>query len=125
MNDQHVERIAVLAARRGNKTPVIGIGKPRHQRFRQRESVELRVELELGAAAARRFHNRMQTFLVGPGRKLGKVGHRSSHLGGSASWFLRSRRACRSSRGAPLACAVVAFGLGYRSSLHSHKDGRP
>jgi hypothetical protein len=75
MNDEDIERIAVLGLGRWDETPIVGIGQSHQQRFGQRECPELRIEFELGAATTRRFDHRVDVALIGPGRQFGVIRH--------------------------------------------------
>ena len=46
MNHHDVERIPIFSFGGGHKSPVVGIGQPGKQRFRQRECLQLRIVVE-------------------------------------------------------------------------------
>jgi len=77
MNDENVERVAVVRLGGGNEAPIVGVCQSGKQRFRERERAQLRIELQLDPAAPRRFDHRMHMVLVGPGRQFEVVCHRA------------------------------------------------
>lgn len=78
MQDQHIQRIAVLGLGRGNEDPIVRIGQTRHQRLCQGKSTELRIEVELARASAWRLDNGEDVVVVGPARQLCQIGHGDS-----------------------------------------------
>ena len=117
MDDQNIERIAVLGLGRRNEAPVIGIGETGHQRLRQREHFQVRIEVQFAGASARRFDDGMNVLVVGPGRKLEQVRHGHASLAAPTVSAIRAPRA-PSGFGAPVVvsravwCWVQILGAG-------------
>ena len=66
VNDQNVERIAVLRFGRRNESPIIGVGKAGHERLGKREHAQSWIKIQLAGATARGFDDGVDAALVGP-----------------------------------------------------------
>jgi hypothetical protein len=72
---EHIKGIAIIGLGARYETPIIRIGQSGQQWLGKGESAKLRVEFELGAAAARRLDHGINPGLVRPGRKLRVIRH--------------------------------------------------
>jgi hypothetical protein len=68
MQDQHIQRIAILGFGRGNEAPILRISQTCHQRFRRGKNTKLGIEIELARAAPWRFDHGEDAVVVGPTR---------------------------------------------------------
>jgi antitoxin component of MazEF toxin-antitoxin module len=75
MDDQNVQRVAILRLRRWDEAPVVRIGKARHQGLGEREGSKVRVEVQFAGATARRLNDREDMLVVRPCRQFQKIGH--------------------------------------------------